>query len=169
MSRNTLLISPQTVKDRSVVHKNVDDSLIYPEIKIAQDMKIVEALGTNLLERLQDGIDNNDLTPDETTLLNDYVVDCMVQFTLAGLPVGSSYQFFTKGVLRRSNENSELPSMSDMLSVAAQYDNRGEFYRQRLINYLNTNCSLFPQYTACGNDINPNSSGYSVSCWLGDD
>ena len=119
MSRNTLLISVDTVKDRSPVHKNMDDSLIYPEIKIAQDMYIVAAIGTNLMERLQTGIEDEDLTADETALIDGYIIDALVQFTLAGLPRNAAYQLFTKGALRRTAENAELPSLSDVVDIAA--------------------------------------------------
>lgn len=170
MSKNVLLISVDTVKDRSPVHKGMDDSLIYPEIKIAQDMYIVHAIGTNLMERLQEGIENSDLTADETTLLDDYIIDALVQFTLAGLPRNAAYQLFTKGALRRTSDNAELPSLSDVVDITAYYKDRGEFYRERLIKYLRVNRALFPLYTErnCSDDIQPSGSGYSVPMWLDD-
>ncbi len=38
MSLNTLFISVQNIKDRSGLHANVDEKLVLPEIKTAQDM-----------------------------------------------------------------------------------------------------------------------------------
>ena len=173
MSKNTLLISVQTVKDKSPVHKNMDDSLIFPEIKVAQDQNIVNAIGQCLMDRLQEGIENNDLTADENTLIDDYIADALVQFTLAGLPLTSMYQFFTKGVLSRTAENAQLPTLNDMIELSQRYQNRAQWYRERLINYLKDNREVFPLYDdcggGCGNDIKPEDSGYSVCMWLGDD
>lgn len=168
MSKNTLLINMQTFKDRSPVHKGMDESLILPAIKVAQDTRIVPAIGTNLMERLQTGIEDANLTADENALLDNYIVDALIQFTLAGLPY-TSYQFFTKGVLRVGNENSELPSLSDLKDIARSYENTGEFYRERLVKYLRDNRSLFTTYTTgCDNDISPTCTGYSPPMWLGD-
>ncbi len=46
MSLNTLFISVQNIKDRSGLHANVDEKLVLPEIKTAQDMFILPALGS---------------------------------------------------------------------------------------------------------------------------
>lgn len=173
MSKNTLLISVQTIKDKSPVHKNMDDTLIFPEIKIAQDQHIVSAIGQCLMDRLQEGIENSDLTADEEALIDNYIADALVQFTLAGLPLTSMYQFFTKGVLSRTADNTQLPTLNDMIELSQRYQNRAQWYRERLINYLKDNKELYPLYDecgdSCGNDIKPEDSGYSVCMWLGDD
>ncbi len=61
MSLNTLFISVQNIKDRSGLHANVDEKLVLPEIKTAQDMYILPALGSALYNRLQAGITANNL------------------------------------------------------------------------------------------------------------
>lgn len=171
MSRTTTLISVTTFKERCQVHKNMDDDLIIHEIRAAQDMSIVEALGTNLLNRLLIGIEEENLTADEETLIDGYITDALIQFTLSGMVVSSSYQMFTKGLLRRTSENTELPSLSDMREIQAIYKDRGEFYRERLINYLRINKTLFPLYTSsdCAtDDILPKKDSYTVPMWLND-
>lgn len=170
MSKNVLLISVQAIKDRTGVHKNLDESLIAPEIKTAQDTRIEPALGSSLFRALQQGVEANNLSAAMQTLLNDYVTDALVWFTVAALPLTSSYQFFTQGVTRGRSDDSELPSMSDMVRLVEKYENRGEFYRERLIRYLLTNRADFPDYDAdgCG-ETAPAKRGYSVPIWLGDD
>ena len=69
MSLNTLFISVQNIKDRSGLHANVDEKLVLPEIKTAQDIFILPALGSALYNRLQAGITANDLNADEVILL----------------------------------------------------------------------------------------------------
>lgn len=169
MSKNVLLVSVQTIKDRSGVHLNADDKLILPEIKAAQDESIVPAIGTALFEKLQTGVAGNSLTVAERTLLDDYITDTLINFVLAALPMSSSYQFFTKGVLRKTAENTELPTMSDMVELSNWYKNRAEFYRERLIRYISLNRSTYPLYDDLTGDIQPSSSGYTLPCWLGDD
>lgn len=171
MSKNTLFISVQSIKDRTGLHSNTDEKLINPEIKTAQDMFILPALGSGLYNRLQDGIVDNDLSELETSLLDDYITDCLIYYVMSELPVGLSYQFYNKGLLRKGGENTENPSMQDMIDVSNRYRARAEFYKERLIKYLQENQVDYPLYLNFGSGIDairPDNSGYSASLWLDD-
>jgi hypothetical protein len=90
---------------------------------------------------------------------------------MSELPMGLSYQFYNKGLLRKSGENTENPSMQDMIDVANRYRSRAEFYKQRMIKYLKQNNVLYPNYLNFGSGIDsikPDNDGYTVSMWLGD-
>lgn len=171
MSKNTLFISVQNIKDRTGLHANVDEKLVLPEIKTAQDMYILPALGSALYNQLQTAVEANTYTNEETTLLDDYIADCLVYYVMSELPMGLSYQFYNKGLLRKSGENTENPSMQDMIDVANRYRSRAEFYKQRMIKYLKQNNVLYPNYLNFGSGIDsikPDNDGYTVSMWLGD-
>lgn len=171
MSLNILFISVDTIKDRSGLHLNVDEKLVKGEIKAVQDMYILPALGSALYDRLQAGITSNNLTQLEVTLLNDYIVDTLVNFTLAELPQGLSFQFYNKGLLRKGGENFENPSMQDMIDIANRYRARAEFYKQRLIKYLRQNIVDYPLYSNYGSGIDaikPERDAYNSTIWLGD-
>jgi len=171
MSLNTLFISVQNIKDRSGLHANVDEKLVLPEIKTAQDIFILPALGSALYNRLQAGITANNLNANEVLLLDNYIADTLVHYVLSELPMGLSYQFYNKGLLRKGGENTENPSMQDMIDVANRYKARAEFYKQRLIKYLKQNNALYPNYLNFGSGIDsikPDNEGYTVSMYLGD-
>lgn len=171
MSKNTLFISVQSIKDRTGLHANVDEKLVLPEIKTAQDMYILPALGSALYNELQTAVDANSYTQLQTTLLDDYIVDCLIYFVMSELPQGLSYQFYNKGLIRKTGENQESPSMQDMIDVANRYRARAEFYKQRLIKYLKQNNALYPNYLNFGSGIDsikPDNEGYTVSMYLGD-
>jgi hypothetical protein len=171
MSKNTLFISVQSIKDRTGLHANVEEKLVLPEIKTAQDMYILPALGSALYNELQTAVDANSYTQLQTTLLDDYIVDCLIYFVMSELPQGLSYQFYNKGLIRKTGENQESPSMQDMIDVANRYRARAEFYKQRLIKYLKQNNALYPNYLNFGSGIDsikPDNEGYSVSMYLGD-
>ena len=171
MSKNTLFISVQNIKDRTGLHANVDEKLVLPEIKTAQDMYILPALGSALYNQLQTAVEGNTYTNEETTLLDDYIADCLVYYVMSELPMGLSYQFYNKGLLRKSGDNTENPSMQDMIDVANRYRSRAEFYKQRMIKYLKQNNVLYPNYLNFGSGIDsikPDNDGYTVSMWLGD-
>lgn len=174
MSRNILFISVNTIKERTGLHNNVDEKLVNPEILTSQDMYILPALGTALYERLQNGIENNNLTATEQGLLDTYITPTLVYYVMSELPMGLSYQFYNKGMIRKSGEGQENPSAADMIDVADRYKARAEFYKQRLVKYLmeKSGSNLFPEYNNPGSTydtIIPDREAYTTTIWLGDD
>jgi hypothetical protein len=172
--KNTLFIGATAIKERTAVHSNIDDKSILPEIKTAQDMYILPALGTALYTRLQDGIVANNLTANESALLDDYVTDTLVYYVLSELPVGLSFQFYNKGLVRKTSDNSDQPNMQDLIDVANRYRSRAEFYKQRMIKYLQevSTSNLFPEYINPGTGVDtmyPERDGYQSSIFLGDE
>ena len=174
MSRKILFITPQTIKERTGLHANVDEKLISPEIMTAQDMFIHTALGTALYNRLLDGIENNNLTDAEENLITGYISDTLVYYVLSELPVGLSMQFYNKGLIRKSGEGQTEPSMQDMIDVANRYKARAEFYKDRLILYIKETASkgvLFQEYINPGSGvdtIHPDRQAYTISVHLDD-
>jgi hypothetical protein len=88
MSSNTLLILPKLLKERSSLHENVDDKLIYPEIKAAQDMYIMPLLGSTLMNKLQTDIAAGTLSGNYKLLMYNYLIDTIVNYVLSELPEG---------------------------------------------------------------------------------
>jgi hypothetical protein len=134
-------------------------------------MYILPALGSALYGELQNAVEAATYTQLQTTLLDDYIVDCLIYFVMSELPQGLSFQFYNKGLLRKTGENQESPSMQDMIDVANRYKARAEFYKQRLIKYLKQNNALYPNYLNFGSGIDsikPDNEGYTVSMYLGD-
>jgi hypothetical protein len=174
MSRNILFISVDTIKERTGLHFNTDEKLVNPEILTAQDMYILPALGTALYNRLQDGIAANNLTQVESNLLDTYIAPTLVYYVMSELPMGLSYQFYNKGLIRKSGEGQENPSAAELIDVADRYKVRAEFYKQRLVKYLldRSGFGTFPEYNNPGtayDTIIPERQAYTTSIWLGDD
>lgn len=173
--KNICFINVNTIKERSALHSNVDDKLILPEILTAQDMFLLPALGTALYNRLQSGIENNNLTADEVDLLDNFITNPLVYYTLSELPMGLSYQFYNKGLVRKTSDNTDTPNMQDLIDVASRYRTRAEFYTQRLIKHLkqvSSTTNKFQEYVNYGSGIDiikPDHDAYQASIWLGDE
>jgi hypothetical protein len=120
------------IKERTSVHGNIDPKNIYPDIKYAQDVFILPLLGTALFEKLQLLISNGTISDvgnvDYKTLLDKYIVDALMYYTLAELPLTLSYQFWNKGMVRKQGENTEMPDMSELVSIGLKYKQRAEYY-----------------------------------------
>ena len=134
-------------------------------------MYIHPALGTALYNRILTGIQANNLTSDEVTLINDYIADTLVYYVLSELSVELNFQMYTKGTVQKTGENTTQPSMQDLLDISARYKTRAEFYKERLINYLKVQAAagLFPLYLNPGSTIDtiiPDRDAYTSSIFL---
>lgn len=171
MSANILFISEQVLKDRSLLQDNVDPKLIKPTIKQAQDMYIEPVLGTGLYRELQEQIADNDVSVLNKTLLDNYITDCLCWFVASEMVMSLGYKLTNKNVLKKTSENSETASISDLFDLMNYYKNKGEWYAQRITNYLCENNTDYPLYDNPGTGvdiIHPNNTSYSTGMYLGD-
>ena len=174
---NILLISDVMIKERTAIHGNIDAKLIYPDIKVAQDMYILPVLGSALYFKLQTLISGNTINDAGNaaykTLIDIYIVDALIYYCLSELPTTISYQFWNKGVMRKGGQDTDLPSMSDLIDLSNKYRNRAEFYGNRLKKYLQQNANeSFPEYWEAGNGIDtiyPDQKGFTIPIYLGGD
>ena len=181
MSENILLISDTMIKERTAIHGNIDPKLIYPDIKVAQDMYIMPLLGTALYNKLlviiSDGtISSNAQLINYKNLVDKYLVDALMYYTLSELPTTISYQFWNKGVVRKQGQDTDLPSMSELIDLSNKYKNRAEFYAQRLRLYVVQNAGSpngwFPEYLNPGSTIDtvtPEQRAFTMPVYLGED
>ena len=177
MSQNILLISDTMIKERTSVHGNIDPKLIYPDIKVAQDMYILPLLGSQLFDKLQGMVGDRSINEETNAkyklLIDRFIADALIYFTLAELPTTIGYQFWGKGVMRKQDDNSSLPSMSELIDISNKYKSRGEFYASRLRMYLQANAvSDYPEYFGLRNkldDISPSRDAYTCPIYLGPD
>lgn len=171
MSKNILFIKPQIIKDRTNISDNIDDKMLVSSIKYVQDVYLEPALGTTFFKGLQDRIENGVLTDLENTLITDYIHDTLLYYVLSELPV-ASFKFYNKGVLQKTSENTNAPSMSELMQLSQKYMDKAEFYRNRLVNYLKANDTSFAEYynyNTEDDDITPLGHGFATSIYLGDD
>jgi hypothetical protein len=171
MSKNILFLTEQTFKERTGASNSIDGKQIFPMIKVAGDMYIQPALGSRLYRRLQDGVEVGNLTPNEITLINEYITDTLIWYTMSMLPMTMGFQLFSKGFLQKTSEESSAPSRGNLELIEERYKSLAEFYKTRMIKYLQENYVLFFEYynTGTGWDvIEPEDKAYTCPIYLGD-
>jgi hypothetical protein len=177
MSKNVLLISDVMIKERTAIHGNIDPKLIYPDIKYAQDVYITPLLGTALFNKLVTIVGDGSISQPENTnyktLLDDYLSDALMYYTLSELPTNLSYQFWNKGVVRKQGQDTELPSMAELMDLSARFKSRGEHYGQRMRLWIVQNANtMFPEYLNPGSTIDtitPEQRAFTMPVYLGDE
>ena len=159
---NSLFINSAIVKEQSPISGSVDNKLISPQIHMAQIKYILPVLGTDLYNKFSDDIKNNtNITGNYETLLEDYIIPSLIQFTIAELLPVMRLRFVNNAITVMNSEQSTGASYDDIKPIINKYLDMGEFYRQRLIDYLTDNSTLFPEYSSnTGSDLNPTTENY---------
>lgn len=167
-----LIISAQTIKDRMALHTNVDDKIIVPEIKAAQDTKIMPLLGDVLFNKIVTDVNSNDgLAGKYKILYESYLIDCTCNHVMSELAGALNYQFWNAGVLTKNAEGATTPNMDDMFRILSRFKNRAEHYAERARRYVLENVKDFPEYYASGgvDRVLPDRNGFSSPIFLDDD
>jgi hypothetical protein len=171
MSLNTLIILPSVLKERSGLHSNVDDKLIYPEIKAVQDMYIMPLMGSTLFNKIIADISGGSLSGQYKTLVDEYIIDAVCNYVMAELAPTLNSQYWNKGVAAKTTENSNTLSGTELKSVTDKYKGRAEHYAQRARRYLQQNAiNLFPEFytIVAGIDVViPQNTAFDCPIWTG--
>lgn len=157
----TLYISPSILKRDTALGSTVDDNLLQPYIRIAQDRWILPALGTQLDNKLKSDIIAGTVTGVYETLLEEYIQPALVQLAFSEVAYVVRLRFANNTVTVGNSEQGSSASMQDIRKVVEQSNEIGMFYRERMIEYLQFNSGSFPEYTSnTGADLSPSKRNY---------
>ena len=160
--QHTLYISSTRIKKDTALGGSVDDNIIMPYILLAQDMFILPVLGTDLDTKLKADIQGGSLTGAYKTLVETYIQPALVQFAFQELAPFLRLRFVNNAiVIMGATDQSDSASYEDIKPLIDRSKDAGEFYRQRLIDYIRNNTSSFPEYsTNTGADLDPTTRNY---------
>jgi len=171
MSKNILFISEQKLKDSSFLSDNVDPKQLLPTVKAVQDRYILPMLGTGLYNKLQQLVDSGTVPAGPyKVLLDDYLTDALVWYTLGEMPMPLVYKMVNKGVVTRTGETMQVASFQDAQSVMNYCRDYAKFYAQRVIDYLCAHSEDYPEYINPGSTsdtIHPDRTQYDCGIYLG--
>lgn len=166
-----LFISEQWLKDNSVIDENVDPKLIRPAILEAQDIQIHPILGTDLYNKLKADVIASTLAGVYLTLMDDYITHTLKYYTLVDLSPEMLVKYMNKSVVEKNSENSSSIDDAMLVRMMGRWNDKAEWYAQRMIDYLCENESSFPEYQnpGSGKDIIKPEKGtvYSQGMYLG--
>ena len=106
----------------------------------------------------------------EKLLLNEYVTDSLIWYTMSMLPMTMGYQLFSKGFLQKTSEESQTPSRADLELIEQKYKSMAEFYSNRMVKYLQENYTLYSEYLNYGMGLDvifPEKKVYTSPIYLG--
>jgi len=160
-----LFISESKLKDSSAINLNVSTDLLLPYIRQAQKLYIETALGTELTQKIKDlitaGTIGNVANAAYKTLLDDYIADVLVNFSFFHAIPFLRFKIENGNIFSKTSETGNALSTEEAQHLREEIKNTGEYYRERLIDYIRNNTSSYPEYsTNSGADVNPDKNAY---------
>ena len=166
-----LLISEKTLKENSVINNNVDGMYVLPAIEYAMDAGLQPIIGTKLYNRLMDMVEDGTIenNNDYKYLLDEYVTPYLINKVTADIQIPLAYKVRNQGVVQQTGENTYVPSLKDLQYVIQNYENKANFYSNRLSDFLKANRKKYPEYCSVdsGADMPSNKDAYNTGIYLG--
>jgi len=158
---SALFCNEDKLKSSTAINYNVDTAFLLPFLKIAQDKHLQIILGSKLYDKISSDIDDDTLTGDYRTLVDDYIQDSIIHYALVEALPYISFQIKNGTITQKNSENGTAASKSDVTWLIQKERDTAEFYAQRIVDYLCENSSSYPEYsTNTGADISPTSNAY---------
>ena len=160
-----LFISEDKLKDSTAINMNVDVEYLLPFVKQSQKLYIETALGTDLTEAIKVMIVANTLNDAGNeayaTLVNTYIGDCLPNYAFYHAIPFLRFKVENGNIYSKSSETGNALSTEEAQHLRSEVMNTGEYYRERLIDYVRNNTSSFPEFsTNSGADVSPSSDNY---------
>tara|TARA_R110000744_G_scaffold113171_1_gene212090 strand:- start:1782 stop:2360 length:579 start_codon:yes stop_codon:yes gene_type:complete len=160
-----LFISEEKLKDSTAISLNVDVQLLLPFVKQAQKLYVETKLGTKLNDKLKSlivaGTVNATGNEYYATLLNTYIGDMLPNFALYHAIPFLRFKVENGNIYSKTSETGTSLNTEEAQSLRSEVVNTGEYYMERMIEYITNNLIEFPEYqTNTGADVNPDQNAY---------
>ena len=160
-----LFISESKLKDSSAINLNVDTNLLLPYIRQAQKLYIETALGTELTQKIKDLITAGTISAGANaaykTLLDDYIADVLVSYSFYHAIPFLRFKVENGNIYSKTSETGNSLSTEEAQHLREEVMNTGQYYRERLIDYITNNIGSYPEYNQnTGADVDPSTANY---------
>lgn len=171
MSR-IFLISEDTLKNETIINDNTGSEYIAPAIETSQDIYLQQLVGTALLDKLYQLIENGRIGNAENVhykkLIDEYITNYLKYKVLSEITIPLAYKYRNAGVVQTTNDNVATTTMRDAGLVQNHYEIRATFYADRLTSYLCANSGLYPEWKTArdSSDLIADSDAYKTNIVL---
>ena len=162
----TRLITVEELKADGFINQNLENEYLYSAIDEAQDIFLREIIGDSLYETLQNKLSEANIDGVYQTLLDIYVKIYLKYKVLSLLCVPLNFKLRNIGIAQQFSNEVNTTSLEDTKYIQNYYENKADFYANRLTKFLQTND--IPEYKCSCNQITePNELHPVSSIYLG--
>ena len=161
-----LFISEQKLKDSTAINLNVDVDLLLPFVLQAQRLYVETKLGTELYEKLETLISGGTIgnvgNENYKKLVDEYIGDFLPNMALYHAIPFLRFKVENGNIFSKSSETGTALTTEEAQHLRSEVQNTGEYFIERMIDYIRNNTDLFPEYSQnSGSDVSPDKDGFS--------
>jgi hypothetical protein len=121
-------------------------------------------IGSNLLNKLCEMVENNTLTADYKKLLDDYIANYLIYKTMAEIQIPLYGKFRNSGMIQSQDTQTQQIELKNIQYLIDYYDYKATFYGNRLTDFLCAFSSKYPEYNkAVNNEIPAQKEDYKTT------
>jgi len=136
MSKTTILISEEQIKNTTPIGGNVDTAKLLPAIKTVQNSHIKQILGKDLYTKLQEDYENDTLTGIYEELLFDYIQPMLIHQSTAYYLTYGAYQIANKGVYKANSETSTGLTRNEIDYIVKSQEKLYKMYKREFYSWI---------------------------------
>ena len=156
-----LLITRDDLVRLTALGGNVDTDKFIQFIKVAQDIHIQGYLGTKLLDKIKQDIEDDTLIDPYLTLLVKYIKPMLIHWAMVEYLPFAAYTIANKGVYKHSSENSENVDKAEVNYLVEKQRDIAQHYTERFLTHMGTYSAIYPEYnTNSSGDMYPNTNNF---------
>ena len=154
------LISEQYLKEETTLHENVDSKIVGVAIRESQDIHTRDVLGSSLYDLIISELPSS-LSAANKELVNNYIAPMQKYYSVKEIIISLQYKLANSAVLIRDVGNMRPVSVEDLELLEQKYEDKAEYYRKRLVDFLCDNSKDYPKYSESNQSIDPNTTSYN--------
>ena len=154
-------VSQDYIKKYTPIDGNVDQKLLNPVIRSAQEDHIKPLLGTDLYDELVSDINASTVTGDYKTLLDDYIRPALREWVVYESLAVLSFKIRSNGVIVQNNEGGTAASIQQLERLEDRFYKKAKIKTELLYDWLCANSDLFAEYTSNTDDGDRGPIGFS--------
>lgn len=160
----TLLINSDTLKQLSLIDINVDEQYIRPATISAQEISLVQLIGSPLYKAICEKVNNNTIRDTENSaykyLLDNYISIYLAYLVMSDIQLPIQFKIRNKGIITTNDDRIQNATMQDTLMMKQYWSNKADYFGKRLSAYIRKNSGDYPEYCcSCSDDgVSPNSN-----------
>lgn len=146
------LINKALFDARSTISANYSWERLTPIVELVQFRYIQDICGTDLYVALQTKVqaymaNQTAIAAAYKTLLDDYIVPCMVQHIQAEMALSAKFRVTPAGIVEAAPDNANPIATEDLKWFIDECRNNAESYGKRAIDHIIQYASSFPEYS----------------------
>ena len=147
-----LFITREDIVRNTALNGSIDTDKFIQFIKIAQEIHLLNYMGTDLYDKISADIIASSLSGDYLTLTNDYLQPMLIHWAMVEYMPFAAYTIANGGVYKHTSESSVTVDKDEVDFLIEKERKLADHYTDRFVNYMSYNSSLFPEYTSNTND-----------------